>query len=619
MGLKLFSSKYRRGQEGLSQIIEKESGQGRFWILVLLPVSLEKGQDILKQLGTIVESALFSMPESEHWEENFETMLKNVNETLPKIIGDDAENILRMGAILLTYLKSEELLISSFGQGEVFLWRNNSLIEISEGLSPINVDAEYFQNISSGDIQDGDKILLSTFRMQRFLTEKQLAISLEDGVTEAIESITPFIDPGEEGNIVLLSFKATEAPLPFKKEEETKKTVFNSVLDNSLQIGKKILRSQKRIPQRIEKTKIFLSGAIVLTVLLLFLFFFLLSGETTPQESTEYSKFINTIEQQFSTVDTRFAEGKIEQANLILDRIEEKAGEMLVKRVDTTNASRILSIVQEKREYVNQIMRIINPEVMVDFTTVNQDVETRGFVSIENEILTYDQNSLYRVLISGTKAEGLGNIVSGGNELDISTPFPSKETVVFVTKNGNVLEWKERQVVATDTADETWKNAIEIDTFSKFLYFLDPSSEQIWKYERRDSGFTLPEPWLAGETEQIKGAASFTIDGSIFVLTKKGEILKFHRGEKQGYEIKNVPGGELKGDKIFTSEALNFLFVLNISEGRIFILSKFENEAIYKKQIILENTGEIVDFFATENKIFVLGKQKIFEIPFVGE
>ena len=59
--------------------------------------------------------------------------------------------------------------------------RDSSLLEVSEGLSPVMPGNDFFQNVSSGDLQNGDRLVISTIRLQRFATERQIASMLEDG------------------------------------------------------------------------------------------------------------------------------------------------------------------------------------------------------------------------------------------------------------------------------------------------------------------------------------------------------------------------------------------------------------------------------------------------------
>lgn len=604
----------------ITRLFEKGSGRHHVWVLSLLPLPLAKADEIMKKIEEVFHACVLIDPKKERTEEDFENVLKELNESLPQIIGDKAEEVLRTGAILLAYMKDEELLVSSFGQGEVYLMRNGSLMEISEGLSPVNTQEEYFQNISSGDIQDGDKLLLSTYRMQRFITEKQLSSVLRDGVTEAKESIVSVIDPEESGNMLLMNIK-TSLVLPFDGEAKRQKDFSSNPLEGALnQITDKIQSLFQEYSQKIPVAKrdhVLLGGAGIIALLLIIIFLNLVSGQKVSEENMEYAEFISSIDQKFSTVDTRMLEDKIDEANLLLDQIEDKAQEMRQKRVDVNKTEQILLIARNKREDVNQVMRITNPEMVSNLAAINSSIALQGFFPFVNEILAFDADSLYRVLIAGAKAEGLG-VLSGDDAVVLGAPFESKDEAVFVTESGTVLEWKDGQIITADTADETWKSNVDIKTYSKYLYFLDPEERQIWKYERRDSGFTIPEGWVTVGQEFLQDAISFSIDGNIFVLSADGQIHKFYRGEKVVYEISGIPGNDFFGDEIYTTDTLSYLFVLDKEGKRIVMLEKYENEAVYEKQIVLENIGAIVDFFATESKIYVLTGNTIYEIPLSG-
>jgi hypothetical protein len=621
MSVKIFSSLHEGANDtNITRFFEKESGRHHVWVLGLFPLSMGKADEIMRKIEEVFHARILIDPQKETTEEDFENVLKDLNESLPEMIGEKAEELLRTGALLLAYMKDDELLVSSYGQGEVYLMRNASLMEISEGLSPVNTEEEYFQNISSGDIQDGDKLLLSTYRMQRFITEKQLTSVLQDGVTEAKESIVSVIDPEESGNMMLMNIK-TSLVLPFEPGEKQRPFSSNPLENYWNNLANPFRSALKQYARQIPAAKrdhMLLGGAGLIAILLVVIFFHLLSGQNVSEENLEYAEFINNVEQKFSTVDTRVLEDKVEEANLLLDQIESKAEEMLQKRIDVSKAEQILTIAQNKRENVNRVMRITNPEVMSNLAAINTGIELKGLIPFVNEIIAFDTGSLYRVLIAGANAEGLGS-VSADDPLVLATPFESKDEVLLVTESGSVLEWKDGQIITADTADETWKNTVDIQTYSKYAYFLDPSERQIWKYERRDSGFTIPEGWVTVGQEFLENAISFVIDGSIFLLTDSGEIHKFYRGEKVGYDIRGIPDEDLSGDKIYTTDALSSLFVLDSDRKRVIILSKFENEAVYDRQIVLENIGAVIDFFATENKIYLLTSDTIYEVPLASD
>lgn len=621
MSVRIFSAAHEGAQgNAIPRFYEKKTGTESVWVLGLFPFSEEKASDVMLRLQGIVEKHIGS---SCSREECFENILKEANDVLPIVLGEHAEELLRQGALLLGFLREDELFLSNFGQGEVFLHRGDSLIEISEGLSPTDSSSEIFQNISNGDIQGGDRIIFSTYRLQRFMTERQLAAVVNDGVTEVIEEIRMMLDPTESGTVFLVHFKsdsvfataATQAPVPQVSSAfsfDWKKSVPNfSVIYASL-VG----RLKGKTPD-LQKNYVFLGILGFLGVVLLFLFFVLLSGEEDRQTNAEYTQFIEEVETRFNNVDQRFADGRVDEANVILNQIEETANEMRQKRVNVPKAEQILEYVQKKREYVNNIMRITNPEVMTDFMPLKENIVTRGFFPRESEIVTFDDSSLYRTLISGISAEGLG-IISSEDPLVLGTDFSAKDRAIFLTKGGRVLEWDGSQSITVDTADETWKSAVDIQTFSKFLYFLDPTSQQIWKYERRDSGFTLPEPWVNAGGESLANGVSFAIDGSVFVLTSEGEIIKYYRGEIAPFELSGLPKEGLSGDILYTNENLDRLFILDKEAASIFIFSKYETGAMYERKIVLEDAGTLVDMYVSGTRLFVLSEKRLFDIPLGG-
>ena len=68
--------------------------------------------------------------------------------------------------------------------------------------------------------------------------------------------------------------------------------------------------------------------------------------------------------------------------------------------------------------------------------------------------------------------------------------------------------------------------------------------------------------------------------------------------------------------KVFTNENLANLYFLNSEENSILIFSKGQNEAYYQRQIVIEDTEQITDFWIdpeTDRLIFT-DKTKLYEL-----
>jgi len=609
MSVKFFSAEHQRDAEGVSvRFFSHETENAKLWLSALVP---QETDAVFERLFSLLRREFFSL---ENGDEAFEKGLKAANDLLTQeISADSAEKILREGGILLAFLKDDELLVSSFGMAEVLLLREGKLIDISEGLSPHAVGGDFFQNISSGDLQPSDRILLSTFRLQRFLTERQIATALADGVTEAMEEIS-FALGQEPGHLFLLHAKAP-ATLPFIEENPRsssgKKQDWKSfdpdfVLDFFRQKWKLLRRKLPKNP-----AYGLLAGAGILGVLLIFLFFSLLSGKVDDTKGQGYEEFLAGVEREFLTAQTRVTEGNRDLANQVLDNIEKNAIAMRNDRVNVSQAQVILDQVAKERESINQITRIGNPTIMSDLSKINPDFSARGMYELGSEIFVFDKDTLVRVLSASVDPEKVG-ILTSGDEIVVGAGFSGKDEAIFATQSGSILEAKGGVVTSADTADEAWQSPVAMATYSKFLYFLDPRKNQIWKYERRDAGFTKGENWIGGNAD-LTTAKSMAIDGSVFVLDDNG-IQKFYAGEKEEYEVKGISPTEIHGDKIFTNQNLGKIFILDTAEKKIIILDKGQTEANYNRQIIFENTDNLVDFFADETQIYLLGEKKVYNI-----
>lgn len=286
MGLKVFSALRQEEKGGVSvRVFEKKIGDRQLWVIGHFPDSHHLADDVLQ---TICRVAIPEILENQIGDEQdaFEATLKVVNEQLSEMLSEEqSEGILRNGSMLIAFLSGDLLLLSNYGQGEVFLLRDSSLLEVSEGLSPVMPGNDFFQNVSSGDLQNGDRLVISTIRLQRFATERQIASMLEDGgVTEALESMVSCIDPQEGYGLLVMNIK-TAAPLPFPEDRSSrahpslslsrKEKTFSDISNVANRFSEDILRRAKALPSSV----LLLGGAVVLALLLLFLFFSLLSQE----------------------------------------------------------------------------------------------------------------------------------------------------------------------------------------------------------------------------------------------------------------------------------------------------------------------------------------------------
>ncbi|MBN1976450.1 MAG: hypothetical protein JW918_03525 [Anaerolineae bacterium] len=84
-----------------------------------------------------------------------------------------------------------------------------------------------------------------------------------------------------------------------------------------------------------------------------------------------------------------------------------------------------------------------------------------------------------------------------------------------------------------------------VDSFEGRLYVLDPSEEQIWRYEPQGDLYPdLPSPYfVVPPIRPLGDAMDMAIDANIYVLHADGTIDKYLSGEAQVFDTGGVPGG----------------------------------------------------------------------------
>lgn len=110
-----------------------------------------------------------------------------------------------------------------------------------------------------------------------------------------------------------------------------------------------------------------------------------------------------------------------------------------------------------------------------------------------------------------------------------------------------------------------------LGTYMTYLYVLDPSANQIYRYPRADGGFGEKTNWLK-ENSSLEGVTDMTIDDSIFTI-QNNQLSKYFKGQKQTFSLENA-NTPVHFDKIFTNIDSSSLWALDKTNARIVQFSK---------------------------------------------
>lgn len=568
--------------------------------------------DAAKRLETHCFSILKkNLADAEEIEDNFEAALKEINAYI------EEEGIGELNAIL-GVLDENVLYISQTGDAEAYLIRNASFNIISE--STKGSRDKVFMNISSGELSKQDTVLCSVSRLLRFLTDTQiLNIFRNTPASDRLNGIKDFGLSNEVESLGLMSISFDkQEQFAVAKSSDSKEAVGPSWMDSVSSFAENQFGNFKQWIDKLQHQKKLLStGIVVVSVLLVVAIYFLNTKQIEERHMADIETTLSNVEQGLKKAENLNIQGKKTEASLLLDKLNEDINEVLNSGEFRKEAMQLSSEINDQKESVNNIMRITEPKVIADLGDKRQDAQALGILGIKNNTYAFETDALYEIILSVVESLNVGadtRILHGVSMVD-------KFHLYFYTEDKRVFQYDEktRSFSFADTADPTWKDAVEMAVFKRYLYFLDPNSKQIWKYLRKNTSFSGASSYIKDKSVDISNAVSFAIDGSVYILHDNGDITQLYTGEKEDFRIENLPNYSLKGaNKIYTDIDYQYIYVLNSNKNTVCIIKKGlgDDPARYIKQVAIENAEQIRDMYVKEDglkqQIYLIGKSKVY-------
>lgn len=228
------------------------------------------------------------------------------------------------------------------------------------------------------------------------------------------------------------------------------------------------------------------------------------------------------------------------------------------------------------------------------------------------------------VLKQGQNVEG----VTVGPLIDISwqSPIPGvmdKANLMVLDGNNNVFRYNQRvdgAALQTFGEQDQWQTPTQIQTYIGRFYVTDGGRGQIYRYSP-GAYDQPPEPWLiAPNPSAISSLASMMIDGDIWLLFNNGQLLKYHQGEQQPFDLENDVGRIQEPVDLYVGNQDNsFIYLADDGEERILVFAK---DGTYIQQLqaaegnpLQELRGIFID--ETARTIYLLTQRGLFQHPLV--
>ena len=591
----------------------------------------ENSSYVVNLLTSVIKKEYFGKPHR-NAEESFEAGMRKANLALAELARHGITSWTGKINFAGGAIERNNLHFACLGNSSIFLVRRNEIAEINEKLEEEKSAEPHplktFSNVSSGKLEIGDKIILTTNELLDIFSPEELR---QNATHFSREEFPGFLEISLRANselagtIVIDMTEAAEAkPLiveaPIIGKEKLKKVdsfvgtwkmaekeppVPLSELAAPQEISgptprwKKILIRLKNIAPKIGNgLKIFFSKTGK----------FMRGMRLGEKFSRLFSFLLNTISR---TKDINWKDKKV---------LARAAVTVVVLAVGIYGVVAFVRNRNEKKlaeeTTVQPIQPAPAPQSLDDINVKNIEViEEVANLSQENIDLAFLDNALYaisgkdknvtKINLDSKATEEMKSDISSGN-FGLLTAMPHLKTLFALTEDRKIIAFTPVNKNFQENSISLPANlkARDIKSYLTYLYVLDIGSNQVYRYPRAEGGFGEGQSWLRAAAD-LKNAKGIAINGDLY-LAESEKITAYLQGkfdESISFENPNIP---LSIDKIFSDPDMEGVYVLDNKNRRIV---EFSKDGKIINQHFNADIVSIKDFSVDEkNKIIYLLK-----------
>ena len=644
----------------LLPIILGDEGEDRVFLLLQSEGKTSGVENLREECVSVLTHAVLEGEGGGY--ERLESALKELNGLLKGFLLSGA--IRDVHAVVGLLEDDGSLHISHVGRAEAYVVRDGSAIQVTEYYGGKTPTA--FVHIVSGPVQEKDHFIISTQRLLRSMTPSQLSQTIHQHGPNALEQIVKTLaDDKEVACLIHVSIlqgpAQEEIPVRRSARSRTARPSMGSMVGGALQnvdwsrlfgavrsrtkkAGTSHIRtSMSRLfsrgkefmadlyhPERKRRAHLFLLAGVAGLFVLVWVLVQVSLLSQKSQTKGELKALVDHINKDLSAAENRELAGDSDGSNALLKKAEDDAKKVMSNEsgLFRSEALDLLDRITSKREEINRIYRVVAPRIMASLSGKKGDVLAQGFIGTPSgEFIVYEhQNGLYRVSLN--TVDEIDHLGSKEMVLD-GADFPRFQSTVFLTSDNSIVEVANGQATTMKTEDPSgWVTAVDIETYLRYLYVLSPEKKQIYKYEHLSGKFGPPAEYNVNG--DLTGAKDMTIQGPIYILRDTSasgggengrDVIKLLRGEKQTFNIRNLPPGALVGvEKIFKSSTKGNLYFLDPKAKRIVVTTDDGDlgDSLYLRQYVLDSdeVGTLKDLYVDpdDSRLFILDEKKVYTI-----
>ena len=562
---------------------------------------------------------------------DFSNALENINAFLATWRHED-DKIKGLHALVWIYHK-KTFLFSSIGWASCYLFNTqHQVIEVTDK----DETPKDFNYISSGDIADGESLIVSSTRLLDILSKDDIA----DGLLwwnirrsgENIERILGYEHTSK--NIALLTFQKQAREIPVSKVNFEKISYhFFRVLDNRIvknalgyfyHIQSKIFIASAKTKQWLLVAGIFLSITLLYWVISGFL------SIATQTQGLEQAKL------------------NLSQAQTLLTQAQENMNNPDVFSLNISQMQEIISDLEQRNLFLENIATLKNEAALlqkqfngIESFEANNDTTVYSFptdapivkvLSLSDKIYVVQSNSIMGPILQSETPQNyvFKDMAADDSFLDAAI---YESNIVLITKKGKVVNFAKNNFFSyVDVLNQpTWEKSPSISSYASNIYLISDAGNQILRHKKQWQNYTAGDAYLTdADAASIGKIFSLAIDGGIYILKSDGTIVKLYREPK--YRLENIVLNKLPKNYAFQARSSSIIPSLQAAADLKYVYMWLDHKVLVFKPNTtrvqdtksltylgqIEGKNMTIDSFYVENdgEIILAGKTGVYKAKF---
>lgn len=582
-------------------------------------------------MNNILDTIIWNISKYDTYRD-FSNALENINLFI-KTWQNDGNKIKDL-SIFIWILSKNSLTFSTIWKSSGYLIKKDGeLVEITEKW---DIKKE-FSFISSGDINDGEVVIISSNRLLDFLSKSDLrdsgSLHKSEDILVNLENIIKweklddnlslysiknnyFLIPKEEDKVHMFWVKCKYYALRLLDNKFVKSTIANIML------GKEKLACQSRMIKNV---------VFVLWILVSVIFLYNIIGTILSSSS-------NVKEIEASKV-------KLEEIRTYIRIANENIANPDIFSLNIQKADNLIAEINQKELFLNDIQKILEDITIIkkQFDWVESfeeekdklisdkiDATSSSIIQIAWKIYVVWKDSIYGPIISWQEVKKYTFESIGAGDSFKKAIVYNNESILLLTTAGKIVNfatnWFFRYV---DSVGQTsWEKMTQVDSFGQNIYTIDTASNQIMKHTKNGINFNEGTPYLKDEDAKATwNILSIAVDWWIYILKNDLSVVKVYGSPK--YRMENILINKLPKNYsvewnspiiLKTRQELSYVYLL--MNDKIWIFKPNSKSYLDTKSLtyigqIEGKTSKIKDFYiAHDGELIVLNEKWVYKLNF---